>query len=119
MRMTDADAFYDFLTEQLDKETGAYRKGRNAGLNIARSALHDKTITPTIEPPPNDPLTMEDLKEMDGEPVWVEIPEHYVKEWCIAKFDPLMGRMRLWCFGGGWFDGKNCGKSVFIYRRKT
>lgn len=67
---------------------------------------------------PNDPLTLEQLREMDGEPVWAEIPEHRVTEWCIAKFDPLMGRMRLWCSGGGWFDGKNCGKSVFIYRRK-
>ena len=72
MRPIDADALFDFLTEQIDKETGAYSKGRNAGLNIARSALHDKTITPTIAPPPNDPLTLEELREMDGEPVWIE-----------------------------------------------
>lgn len=26
---------------------------------------------PTIAPPPNDPLTPEELREMDGEPVWV------------------------------------------------
>lgn len=25
---------------------------------------------PTIAPPPNDPLTLEQLREMDGEPVW-------------------------------------------------
>lgn len=25
---------------------------------------------PTIAPPPNDPLTLEELREMDGEPVW-------------------------------------------------
>ena len=66
----------------------------------------------------NAPLTLEELREMDGEPVWVEIPEGRVAEWCIAKWDPLMGRTRLWGSGGGWFDGRNCGKSVFAYRRR-
>lgn len=69
MRPIDADALFDFLTEQLDKETGAYSKGRNAGINIARSALHDKAITPTIAPPPNDFLTQEKIREMDGEEI--------------------------------------------------
>lgn len=27
--------------------------------------------------PPNDPLTVEELREMDGEPVWVEEVEHW------------------------------------------
>lgn len=66
----------------------------------------------------NEPLAPEELREMDGEPVWVEIPEGRVAEWCIAKWDPLMGRIRLWGSGGGWFDGRNCGKSVFVYRRR-
>lgn len=66
----------------------------------------------------NDPLTLAELREMDGEPVWVEIPEHRVAEWCIVKWDSLMGRIRFWCAGGGWFDGRNCGESLFIYRRK-
>lgn len=68
--------------------------------------------------PPNDPLTLDELREMDGKPVWVEIPNNMVSEWCIAKFDPLMNRVRLWCSGGGWFDGRNVGKSLFVYRRK-
>lgn len=70
MRLIDADTLYEFLTEQREKETGAYSKGRNVGLNIARSALHDKTITPTIAPPPNLALTLDELLEMDGEPVY-------------------------------------------------
>ncbi len=48
IRPINANRLFDFLTEQLDKETGAYSKGRNTGINIARSALHDKTITPTL-----------------------------------------------------------------------
>ena len=27
---------------------------------------------PTVIPPPNPPLTLEELREMDGEPVWIE-----------------------------------------------
>lgn len=27
---------------------------------------------PTIAPPPNDPLTLDELREMPGEPVWCE-----------------------------------------------
>ena len=73
---------------------------------------------PTLASPPNALLTLEELREMDGEPVWVEIPINMVSEWCIAKFDPLMNRVRLWCSGGGWFDGRNVGKSLFVYRRK-
>lgn len=45
----EREAFYRFLTEQKDKETGAYSKGRNAGLDVARSALHNKEITPAAD----------------------------------------------------------------------
>ena len=52
MRRIDADALYDFLTEQKEKETGTYSKGGNHGLDVARSALHNKEITPTIDAVP-------------------------------------------------------------------
>lgn len=54
-RAIDSEKFYDFLTGQLVKETGAFSKGVNKGLNIARSALHNEQITPTLTPP-NDPV---------------------------------------------------------------
>lgn len=68
--------------------------------------------------PPSGPLALDELKQMDGEPVWVVIPENCVSEWCIAKFDVLMGRIRFWCVGGGWYDSKNCGESLFVFRRR-
>lgn len=34
--------------------------------------------------PPNDPLTLEELREMDGEPVWVERPG-YGKRWALVQ----------------------------------
>ncbi len=84
MRLIDADALFDFLTEQLERETGAYSKGRNVGLNIARSFLPDENSVPTIDPPPNDPLTLEELREMDGEPVYVRYPDSY-GEWGLVE----------------------------------
>lgn len=44
-------------------------------LNIIRNA-------PTIEPKPNDPLTLDELREMDGEPVWMSTRR--LSEWCIV-----------------------------------
>ena len=52
MRLIDADVLYDFLAEQKGKETGAYSKGRNHGFDVARSALHNEEITPTIDAVP-------------------------------------------------------------------
>ena len=45
MNPIDGDRFFAFLTEQKVKETGAFSKGLNKGLNIARSALKNKEIT--------------------------------------------------------------------------
>ena len=69
-RAIDSEAAYQFLTDQLVKETGAFSKGVNKGLNIARSAMSNPDAIPTLTPP-NEPLTLEQLREMDGEPVWV------------------------------------------------
>ena len=48
----EREALYRFLTDQKDKETGAYSKGRNAGLDVARSALHNTEITPAADVAP-------------------------------------------------------------------
>ena len=48
----EREALYKFLTDQKDKETGAYSKGRNAGLDVARSALHNREITPAADVAP-------------------------------------------------------------------
>ncbi len=106
MRLIDADALFDFLTDQLEEEVGFYSKGRNAGLNIARSALHDTTSTPTIVPLPNAPLTLEELRGMDGEPVWVDFPKCPEASGCV--YDGLLGDC----------DFENCGNTWLAYRRR-
>ena len=47
-RPIDGDRAFRLLTDQLDKETGAYSKGRNAGLNVARSMMNNAQALPTL-----------------------------------------------------------------------
>lgn len=94
--------------------SGLVRIPPNDGYAIAKYFADQIKAMPSITSQPNDPLTLEELREMDGEPVWVEIPTCIVAEWCISKVDPLVNRVRLWGAGGGWFDGRNVGKSLFV-----
>jgi len=55
MRLIDADALYEAL--------------REAGMVFA---LHLVETAPAIAPPRNDPLTLDELRELDGEPVWID-----------------------------------------------
>ena len=43
-RPIDSENLYKFLTDQRVKERGAYSKGLNTGLDIARSALRNEQI---------------------------------------------------------------------------
>ena len=70
------------------------------------------------DPPPNDPLTLEELREMDGEPVWVEAMVSLETEWCIVKYDHQMTRIRFWGADGGWYDSYDYGGRIIAYRRR-
>lgn len=50
-RAIDSENLYKFLTDQRVKERGAYSKGVNTGLDIARSALRNEQTLPTLTPP--------------------------------------------------------------------
>ena len=63
-RAIDSEAAYRFLSEQLVKETGAFSKGVNKGLNIARSAMRNPDAIPTLRP-----VSRERVERMSGE--WV------------------------------------------------
>lgn len=58
-RAIDSEVAFRFLTEQLVKETGAFSKGVNKGLNIARSAMRNPDAIPTLAPP-NEWVSVED-----------------------------------------------------------
>ena len=67
-RAIDSEAAYRFLSEQLVKETGAFSKGVNKGLNIARSAMRNPDAIPTLTPP-NEWVRVEDAMPPEHEPV--------------------------------------------------
>ena len=48
-RLIDANALFGFLKEQREKETGAYSKGRNNGINVAIGAIRNEEICPTVD----------------------------------------------------------------------
>ena len=67
-RAIDSEVAFRFLTEQLVKETGAFSKGVNKGLNIARSAMRNPDAIPTLTPP-NEWVSVEDAVPDPGERV--------------------------------------------------
>ena len=69
-RAIDSENLYKFLTDQCVNETGAFAKGVNKGLNIARSALRNEQIAPTLTPP-NEWVSVEDRLPEVGQEVLV------------------------------------------------
>ena len=56
-------------------DTDVIRKSKTASW-LLDQVLHDIQAMPTITPP-NEPLTLEQLREMNGQPVWVEEINHW------------------------------------------
>ena len=54
-----------------------FESGFNYGLN---QAIWEITHVPTLTQP-NEPLTLEELREMDGQPVWFDT----IKRWGIVR----------------------------------
>ena len=75
----------------------------------------DVDAAPTIYPPSNAPLTLEELRGMDGEPVWVDFPKcPEASGWMLISagrhcvYDGLLGDC----------DFENCGNTWLAYRRR-
>ena len=84
MRAIDADELYR-IEKLLD--TDIVRQDRVA-LNLLEQVLYDIQHVPTLTPP-NEPLTSDELREMDGQPVYV-VPENEYSElggWCVISAD--------------------------------
>ena len=69
----------------------------------------------------NDPLTLDELREMDGEPVWVETGEVSLGEQIIGSWEIFIGReSAIYYFTRrkrGFF-AEHYGKTWLAYRRK-
>ena len=69
------------ITRLLD--TDAVRQSKTASW-LLDQVLHDIQAMPTLTPP-NDPLTLEQLREMDEVPIYV-VTEKRGKGWCILSW---------------------------------
>lgn len=105
MRLIDANALHKEISEW--PESVMYKDWVQAAIANAQ----------TITPPTNDPLTLEELREMDGEPVWVVplndfeiLPANYLvnayaEQIVVDKF-------------GAYLDFEDYGKTWLAYRRR-
>ena len=64
--------------------------------------------------PPNDPLTLEALREMDGEPVWICDPDGSDGMWALVDLEYELCRTAK----GGIAIFDTYGKTWLAYRRK-
>ena len=65
---------------------------------------------------PNEPLTIEQLREMDGQPVWVQTPgiPKYGRWVIVAGVDTEDGQRTLYCQGD--YTCRNYGRDWLAYR---
>lgn len=106
---------FDSVNESLPDWIEAFKtQPRKVG---ASEYWDDKAILiPITSPPPNEPLTLAELRKMDGEPVWVE--KH-------SRFDcaPHWALVHVHRGGNVYLTERNCGQILFVigdsvYRRK-
>lgn len=86
MRLIDGDSLHEEISKW--PESVMYK-------DWVQSAIAN---SPTIAPTPNDPLTLEELREMDGEPVWVvQISGELRPFWMLVDVEDESASSRLYC----------------------
>ena len=108
-RAIDKQTVLDIIIEakRADPETGSFAEWLAEYL-----VEHLLTLTP-----PNEPLTLEQLREMDGEPVWVED----VKHWALidiekgGQWDGVP--FAIWAENGTKFTYNIKNRGLHCYRR--
>ena len=121
VRPIDANELYR-IEKLLD--TDIVRQDKVA-LNLLEQVLYDIQHVPTLTPP-NEPLTLEQLREMNGEPVWVtsarergNIPSRWVLFAGVSK-SKRNSDVFVFATTGGigqGYEAVNYGKTWNAYRR--
>lgn len=65
---------------------------------------------------PNEPLTLEELREMDGEPVWLETGEVSIQEAIVGCWE-ILERVALYPVEAFWFTRRAMGFTEINYRK--
>lgn len=85
-------------------------KGIRQAIAVIKASLMDK---------PNDPLTLEELREMEERPVWIERHDGGPSRWAIVgSFDSLYGVYFGTARGGLRLPYDDYGKTWLAYRRR-
>ena len=122
-RMIDADALLEKLQRMIaycekDKQVN----GLTALFQVGDAIMDCPTLTQ-----PNEPLTLEELREMDGDPVWVKQLKGLSvcdTDWAVVEFrlepDVKHDKIRVWWPGSEDEDTPSeddYGKTWIAYRR--
>ena len=91
------------------------KEKHNGAVDMLREVEREVKEAPTLTPP-NEPLTLEQLQEMDGEPVWV-VPigkcKWATRQWCVLAADEaLIPGVDHW-----WWSFEGYGETWIAYRR--
>lgn len=112
-RPVDAEALEKKISEWLGQPgNGDYYSGYDDALCAVQDLIAD---APTLTPP-NDPLTIEQLREMDGEPVWAKLLVENTgrKEgWALVYSDDGHTAVQRWTQFPLWY--KDYGKTWIAY----
>lgn len=107
MGLIDADA----LSGQLNDRIICCNRGSIVEACLL-SVLDMINSMPAVSPPPNDPLTLEQLREMDGVPVW----DHNLREWGVVDIHGFRGNGCIRYVNNWWHPRCLIGRR--FYRRK-
>ena len=114
MRLIDADALVDKLEQIISDYISHGMYPSDFDIRYAIDMVEDM---PTLNPP-NELLTLEQLREMDGEPVWVED----VKHWALidiekgGQWDGVP--FAIWAENGMKFTYNIKNRGLHCYRRQ-
>lgn len=129
----DNDASWEDINKAIDIAVAAIR-AQQGMLSINFSQISDADIQyikdcmkdvpvqiykNTICPPPNNPLTLEQLREMTGEPIFLETGWIATREQLIAKWEIFVEHVEdrfYFTRRAKGFLGKNYGKTWLAYR---
>lgn len=107
MRLIDGDTLYD-------KAEAWYKGATTPFREIYRSFIDIIVDAPTIEPEPNDPLTIEQLQQMAWGPVWIE-KEDGEGGWTLIRYCNQSG---ILTYGCGFLAFDSYKINWIAYRRK-
>ena len=126
VRPIDAEKYMELLKEQYLHHKSMGNSQAAKAWQGAMQLLHDiPTLTPS-----NEPLTIEELQEMNGQPVYIISKAHTISEWNIPKgvgeiviaYDVPCAGMKSVIPSVEFIDGKNLsvekyGSDWIAYRR--